>query len=83
MTKLETLLIPIFLLVLVGALTLESADADTVRRAAIGFGLLLVVFLGGGFVVRYARHRKMTQVLRDAETERRAAESEPPPGGAA
>ncbi len=68
MTKLETLLIPIFLVVLVGALLLEKADAETVRRTAIGFGLGLALFLGVGFVIRYLRHRKMTQMIRDAET---------------
>ncbi len=76
MTKLETLLIPIFLVVLVGALLLEKADAESVRRTAIGCGVGLVLFLGLGFVVRYLRHRKMTQMIRDAETRKDADPTE-------
>lgn len=72
MTKLERLLIPLFLAVLIGALALEKADAETVRRLAQWTGVGLLAFLLLGFVARYARHRRMTALLRDAE--RRAEE---------
>jgi hypothetical protein len=55
MSKFERLLIPIVVLVMLGAFLLEDLSATSVRRVALVFGSLLVVALVFGM---YHRWRK-------------------------
>ncbi|HYC76979.1 MAG TPA: hypothetical protein VEI02_05065 [Planctomycetota bacterium] len=57
MSVLEKLLIPIFLIVLIGALVLETAPASSVRTFGLWFGASLVTLLLAGFVARYLQKR--------------------------
>ena len=64
MNRLENLLLPLIAVVIVGALLLEHATADTVRSTALWFGSFLAVFLvfgGLGRAMRKARAAKNAQ----------------------
>jgi uncharacterized SAM-binding protein YcdF (DUF218 family) len=55
MARFERLLIPIVLVVVIGAFWLEDLQATTVRGIAIGLGILLAVAIVVGMIHRVRR----------------------------
>jgi Kef-type K+ transport system membrane component KefB len=69
MDRLERLLIPIFLVVLVLALAMESLEPKTIRAAGLVIAPLIGLALLLGFVARYAKHRSATREAKRLERE--------------
>ncbi len=61
MQRLESLLVPIILAVMIGALLLERAQPDTVRIVALVLGSALFVYLVWG---SYRRAKKKIEIAR-------------------
>jgi hypothetical protein len=79
MSRFERLLIPIIAVVALAAFLLEDLSPESVRRVALGFGVLLAVVLLVGMVHRARRKRRTAD-----EAARAAAAdqtSKDPPGG--
>ena len=89
MSRLEKLLLPIILLVGIGATLLSRGDANVAVTIAKGVGILLLALMVTGFIARTivkVRRAKREQAELLAEMEQLAAEidrEEPAPGESA